>query len=492
MGIFLKVSKIGDNARYLPSRHSGEGRNPAGLFNMRLALGPRCGSLFYDWIPAFAGMTVVQKFCEMNYGKINTWIVSACLLLLSPLASATEKVVVLSSYPQEVITPFETAFETAYPQYRLEILWRQSRDTMNYLHQPHSPVDVYWTPAQRNFAMLAREGALRKLDIDLSGLPKKIGGFQISDPDGYYVAHETAGYGMAYHPGELKRLGLPVPTDWKSLTPPAFSGHVVLPIPSKVGYAPMLVDTLLQGYGWEQGWSVLEQVAANATLADAGATFISDDVGSGRIAVGMTMDFFAVSAIANGKPLRFTYPEKVGYSPAHIGIFREATNLDGARAFASFVLSEQGQKLLFHPDIRKLPVRPAVYADKPKDYFDPFAAARLASYDYDVSSGLQRQELVGALFDALITRHHAELKTMWQAIHQAEQKAPNHPQLHAARIHAAWLPLTADQANDAVLQQTFIKRDSRVIALEKEWDEEIAKHYAQATQIAQTISGVKP
>jgi hypothetical protein len=206
----------------------------------------------------------------------------------------------------------------------------------------------------------------------------------------------------------------------------------------------------------------------------------------------MTMDFFAVSAIANGKPLRFTYPEKVGYSPAHVGIFREAPNLDGARAFTSFVLSEQGQKLLFHPDIRKLPVRPSVYADKPKDYFNPFAAAQRASYDYEVSTGLMRQELDSALFDALITRHHAELKTMWQAIHQAEQRAPNDPQLQAARIHANWLPLTAAQANDAALQQIFIKRDNGTAALEQQWDEEIVKHYAQATQIAQAILGVKP
>ena len=419
-------------------------------------------------------------------------ILGAGLLLLSQLAGATEKVVVLSSYPQEVITPFEAAFEQAYPQYRLEILWRQSRDAMTFLHQPHNAVDVYWTPAQRNFAVLAKEGAFRKLDIDLSGLPKKIGGFEISDPDGYYVASETAGYGMAYHPAELQRLGLPVPTDWKSLAAPAFDGHVVMPIPSKVGYAPMLVDTLLQGYGWEQGWSVLEQVAANATLADAGATFISDDVGGGRIAVGMTMDFFARSAIANGKPLRFTYPEKVGYSPAHVGIFREATNLDGARVFVNFVLSEQGQKLLFHPDIRKLPVRPAVYAGKPTGYFDPFAAAQLASYDYDTASGLTRQELDSALFDALITHHHAELKTMWSAIHQAEQKSPNDPRLQEARTHANWLPLTAAQSNDAALQQAFIKRDARAAAIEQQWDTDIAKHYAQATQIAQDIAGAKP
>ena len=418
-------------------------------------------------------------------------IVAACLLLLSQLAGATEKVVVLSSYPQEVITPFEAAFEAAYPQYRLEILWRHGRDAMSYLHQPHSAVDVYWTPAQRNFAVLAKEGAFRKLDIDLSGLPKKIGGFQISDPDGYYVASETAGYGMAYHPAELQRLKLPIPTDWKSLTAPAFNGHVVMPVPSKVGYAPMLVDTLLQSYGWEQGWDVLKQIAANAILADTPSTFISDDVGSGREAVGMTMDFFARSAIANENPLRFTYPEKVGYSPAHVAIFREAKNLDGARAFASFVLSDQGQKLLFHPDMRKLPVRPAVYASKPKGYFDPFASAQLASYDYDAASGLMRQELVSAMFDALITRHHAELKTMWSAIHQAEKKAPNDPRLQEARTQASWLPLTAMQANDAALQQTFIKRDNQTAVLEQQWDAEIAKHYAQATQIAQAILGVK-
>lgn len=417
------------------------------------------------------------------------WIISASLLFLSQLACATEKVVVLSSYPQEVLTPFEEAFEQAYPQYKLEILWRQSRDAMNYMHHPHSAVDVYWTPAQRNFAVLAKEGAFRKLDIDLNGLPKKIGGFQISDPDNYYVASETAGYGMAYHPGELQRLGLPVPTDWKSLKTPAFEGHVVMPVPSKVGYAPMLLDTLLQGYGWKDGWSLLEQVAANASLADAGATFISDDVGSGRIAVGITMDFFAVSAIANGKPLRFTYPEKVGYSPAHIGIFREAANLDGARAFTRFVLSEQGQKLLFHPDIRKLPVRPAVYTEKPQGYFDPFAAAQHASGNYDLAAGLMRQELVSALFDALITRHHAALKTMWKTIHQAEQKYPNDPRLQAALQHANWLPLTSDQANDAALQQSFIKRNENTATLEQQWDTAIAMQYAQATQIAQSISG---
>ena len=132
------------------------------------------------------------------------WLVLASLLITSSLLNAAEKVVVLTSYPQEVVSQFEAAFEQKYPQYRLEILWRQSRDAMSYLQQKHAPIDVYWTPAQRNFAALANEGAFRKLDIDLTGLPSKIGGFQISDPDGYYVATETAGFGIASHPSKVK------------------------------------------------------------------------------------------------------------------------------------------------------------------------------------------------------------------------------------------------------------------------------------------------
>jgi hypothetical protein len=52
---------MGDNTRNLPPRHSGEGRNPALLFKMQLGFVPLCGSYFSDWIPAFAGMTVVHK-----------------------------------------------------------------------------------------------------------------------------------------------------------------------------------------------------------------------------------------------------------------------------------------------------------------------------------------------------------------------------------------------------------------------------------------------
>jgi phosphoglycerate transport regulatory protein PgtC len=248
---------------------------------------------------------------------------------------------------------------------------------------------------------------------------------------------------------------------------------------------------LLQGYGWTQCWSLLTQIGANAQLVDSGSTFITDEVASGRSAVGVTMDFFAASAIAKGLEIEFTYPELVGYSPAHVAILQASGNLDGARAFAAFTLSDEGQKLLFHPDIRKLPVKPLIYREKPPGCFDPFAASERVSYAYDNELGRARQELVSALFDAMITRHHKALKRMWSMLHRAEKAASGHPGLKDVIMLATALPLDERQVDDPALHVIFSSRDAdartRVSEIEKQWDAQIGMQYAQAEAMAREI-----
>ena len=203
------------------------------------------------------------------------------------------------------------------------------------------------------------------------------------------------------------------------------------------------------------------------------------------------MDFFAASAIAKGLEIEFSYPELVGYSPAHVALLQASGNPDGARAFAAFTLSDEGQKLLFHPDIRKLPVKPLVYRDKPQGYFDPFAAAERVSYVYDGELGRKRQELVSALFDAVITRHHEALKRMWGALHRAEKAAPGHLGLKEAVRLATALPLDERQANDPALHGLFSNRDAdartRASEIEKQWDAQVSAQYAQAEAMAREI-----
>ncbi|CAL63547.1 Putative regulatory lipoprotein [Herminiimonas arsenicoxydans] len=414
--------------------------------------------------------------------------------------TALDKVVVMTSYPEEVVSRFEAGFEKTHPGTRVEILWRHSGDARSYLRdQKQQNVDVYWSPAQRNFLTLAREGAFRKLDIDMTGLPARVGGFPISDPAGFYAATEIAGYGFAFNPQRLKEKGLPQPRQWTELSDQKWKDEIVFPIPGKVGFAPLLIDIILQGYGWDKGWEILQGIGSNAQLLGQGGQHISDEVSSGRASVGVSIDFFIKAAIANGAPIQFAYPGITGYSPAHVAIMKNAPHLKNARAFAAYVLSAEGQKILFHPDIRKLPVRPAVYANKPAGYFDPFKAASAMPFVFNTERALERQGLNNTLFDILITNEQTALRRVLDKIHQAENlaNADSDSRLKArtyqARVLASTVPLSEVQAE--TIAGRFVSSfdatsDTQAhvnAALVSEWVARIRQNRAQAERIAQEV-----
>ena len=317
-------------------------------------------------------------------------------------ARAADALVVMTSYPEAVVNRFESAFEKRHPEYPITLRWRMPHDAMATLGQPgHGGVDVYWSPATRNFAELKAAGALQRLDLDREALPRAIGGFPIADPEDHYTAAETAGYGMFINGDYLNEHGLPEPRRWQDLADPVYRGHLVFPVPARIGYAHVLVDGWLQSYGWEAGWALVSELAGNARLVDRRGNFVTDEVTDGRAGVGLTMDFFAAAATASGAPGHFVYPPETTYNPAHIGILEDAPHPEAARAFVAFILSEEGQRILFHPDIRKLPIRPAVYADAPAGYHNPFAAPTAA---YDLALGNARREVNAALFEVAVSR----------------------------------------------------------------------------------------
>jgi ABC-type Fe3+ transport system substrate-binding protein len=399
--------------------------------------------------------------------------------------AAPRPVVVMTSYQNEVMERFEAAFERAHPEYRLNILWRMPHDALPWLEKPgQGGVDVYWAASPRNFERLKRDGAWRTLGVDPVGLPDKIGKTQLADPDGYFRATEMAGYGFAVNTTRLAQLGLPIPTDWVDLTSQKLAGLIALPIPSKVGFAPVMVDIVLQAYGWKKGWALWSEIAGLSTLVDRGSTFVTDEITSGRLAVGLSIDFFVASAIANGAPIRFVYPGHGGINPGQIAITKDAPNPDGAQAFAAFVLSEAGQRLLADPDIRKLPVRPVVYARLPADYPRPFAAAEHGAYDYDESVGLGRLTLLGQVFDAMLIRRHDELVGLWLRLHQAEAGGKD---MSAFRRELCTPPLTELEAADPALMRLYRdKVEGATTApggVEARWNTLCDSHIARAGQL---------
>ncbi|TCJ11657.1 extracellular solute-binding protein [Parasulfuritortus cantonensis] len=379
---------------------------------------------------------------------------AASLVAPGLLAAETRRTVrVLTSYPDAVVARFESAFEAAHPEYRLQFVWRMPHDAQPYLEAPgQNGVDVYWAASPRVFSALARAGRLQKLGLDTTGLPDRLGNAPLADPDGYYRCTEMAGYGFVVNPDALAGLGLAAPADWSDLADPRYAGRIALPIPARVGFAPPMVEIVLQAWGWQAGWALWSEIAGNAVLLDRNSTFVTDEVASGRLLVGLSIDFFVASAIANGVPVRFAYPRHGGINPAQVAIPAAAPDPAGGRAFAAFVLSDAGQRLLGHPDIRKLPVRPAVYAELPAGYYNPFAAAGLGAFDYDGDSARTRLALSAALFEQTFVADHAAHAALWQRVHAAEAAGKA---VAAARRALATVPLDEAAAADPALRGLF-------------------------------------
>ena len=341
---------------------------------------------------------------------------------LAALAAAPRQINILTSYPDEVMARFESAFEKRYPQYRIRFLWRMPHDALPYLEQQsgNETVDVYWSASPRTFARLKDQRLLRKLDIGHGTLPARIGKTQISDPDGYYLATEIAAYVFAWNQKKLDALGVAPPRDWPDLVNPKLRNNIALPVPAEVGFAPVMFDIVLQAYGWKAGWAMWSEIAGLSRLVRRGSTFISDLIGSGDTAIGLSIDFFVNAAIANGADIRQRYPIHNGINPGHIALPLAGNNAAGAQAFAEFVLSPEGQRLLTLRDIRKLPVRPEIYTNADSNEFNPFRAAADGAMNYDGERGRWRLAVISAIFSSMLAEPHAEISALWQRVHVAE------------------------------------------------------------------------
>jgi len=384
--------------------------------------------------------------------------VALCLGLAGPAAAETLRV--LTSYPPEMTELYQQAFARERPDLTLDFQYEHGPEALKTLRAAdQGGIDVWWAPALNAFPLLAREGRLQSLTGLGDGVETTWRGVTLGDAARGLLPFELAGYGLAVRLDSLAARGLPVPSRWTDLAKPAYAGQVAMPVPSAIGYAPPMLETLLQEQGWEQGWATWAEIAANATLVDAGGGIaVLNELLDGPRSIALTMDFFVRPLRQEGKPLSFTYPTPTLLSPAHVGIPVKAPHPAAARALVAFLLSESGQTLLFDPAVSRLPVRRSVYAQAPADIARPFDPT-MAGGRFDPALAASRQAVITALFDEWITVRHARLQTLFAAIHAAEAKG-DRGRATLARAALAHPPLDAAAATDPALNALLRTPDS--------------------------------
>lgn len=428
----------------------------------------------------------------------------ALALTLGHLASATAgTVTVITSFPKELTQAYKTAFEKANPGIKLEILNKNTVQGIAYVRElaPGQRPDVFWASAPDAFEVLSSLQLLDNVaDLANKDAPAKVGAYPINDPKGRYLGQALAGYGLMWNTRYMTANKVPTPAQWADLVKPAYFGHVAMSSPSRSGTTHLTVETLLQGEGWDKGWTQLLQIAGNCAAITERSFGVPDGVNNGQFGIGLVIDFFGLAGKYSGFPVEFVYPNVTAVVPANIGLVTGAKNAEEARKFISYTVSQEGQQLLYLPAVSRLPILPpaAMGGKTPAGYPNPFEIAQRAKVQFDSDLSEARYNVVSAVFDQTITFRIKELQAATKAIHAAESALAKKPNPKAAALlkdarHAAYAPVVdATKVADKDFLGVFAasKKDAsvnkRVTALEDHWNTSARNNYERARTLAES------
>ncbi len=441
----------------------------------------------------------------------SRWLFAGLLLFLSTWSGAVlasqGKLVILTSFPQEMTEPLRRAFLKEHPDISIEIQRRGDSDAVKLIHgMEGSPtVDLYWSAVPDGFELLKQGGYLQRYKSAVDAVPAYLGTMPISDPDGYYTGFSVSGYGFMRNIRYLDAKRLPEPRDWSALADPVYFGHVGMTSAFRSGPTHLVIEHILQSRGWEAGWRLIQRVGGNLKTVTRTGYDVAEGVRDGEFGIGVVIDSYAISAKASAYPVAFRYPGELVMLPASIALLKNAPNPAAARLFVDFLLSETAQYLLLDKRIARLPIKPEVYDSAADDFPNPFKAAIInRSVPFDLSTSIKRYALVNSLFDVMVTFNLASLRRVTSLLHAVETRlaidddAKARALLQQARDEIEFVPVLEQKSRDSafVAQFSQARADTddairqRGIALENQWTDLFHERYHKAYLLAEKALSV--
>jgi ABC-type Fe3+ transport system substrate-binding protein len=277
----------------------------------------------------------------------------------------------------------------------------------------------------------------------------KVGVERLYDPDQHWFGVALSGFGIIFNRDLLQELNISEPTRFADLGNPKLIGRVALADPRQSGSVATLYDSILNKEGWDQGWRILREMAANARYFSASSIQPPMDVAQGECIMGVAIDFYgrgqSQAVVARGGDVsqsRLVYIDPPGatYVDADpISIVNGAKNAVIAQRFVEFCMTEQAQALWqFAPQgtansesprlgpieyrLRRMPARRSMY----DTYLDQFTD-RTNPFDIAINAPLRGwRDLLGPLFGAFAVDTRSEMVTAWRLLNQARNN-PNFP-----------------------------------------------------------------
>ncbi|MEZ8094303.1 ABC transporter substrate-binding protein [Photobacterium swingsii] len=399
------------------------------------------------------------------------------------LAAKEKPIVILTTFSEDSISQIISKFQDINPKINVDIIFRRNRSAIRLLERENSSnVDIIISSSSVLFHELEGKDKLQLIENE-NQTPDWLKP-HILEMSGKVTAFAYSGFGLMYNKEYLKSYHLPIPHTWKELSDAQYFSHLTMSTPTRSGTTSLMVENILQNYGWDKGWQLLMKIGGNIAFISSRSFGVSEAVSQGLIGVGPVIDNYAINSKRSFNYIDFNYIPHSILMPTYIAITKDSKAKKDSQKIIDFLLSEQGQKLLETTSITKFSLAQPELAKKTRVVLN-----KALVYD--------RDGLISLLFDQAITEQLHQLNITWQSIYQLEKQAlsdENQRKLEQIKRYATRVPVSASQAQSKDYLALFTHAgaarslDPAVAEEVRRWQQALNDNLVRANQLINEIN----
>ena len=200
--------------------------------------------------------------------------------------------------------------------------------------------DVWFGGTNNPYDTAAAKGLLDNsyVPVNASHLTKDI----YKDPNGYWYGIYTGLLGFMVNSDELTRLGLEAPKTWDDLLKPEYQGLIWLSNYNTAGTAKLVINTMIQKYGHDEGIQYLVDLDKNIQVYTKSGSGPSKNVGTGECIIGIGFLHDGIYQIVdNGYDnIGLVIPSSgTSFEIGATAIFKGAKHMNAAKLWIEYALS---------------------------------------------------------------------------------------------------------------------------------------------------------
>ena len=199
--------------------------------------------------------------------------------------------------------------------------------------------DVWFGGTTDPYNVVAAEGLLEPYEaVNASHLTNAM----YKHPENMWFGIYKGILGFMVNTDELTRLGLEAPQDWQDLLKPEYQGLIWLSNYNTAGTAKLVINTMIQKYGHDEGIQYLVDLDKNIEVYTKSGSGPSKNVGTGECVIGIGFLHDGITQIVDNGYENVALVVPADGTACEIGpvaIFKGAAHPNAAKLFMEYALS---------------------------------------------------------------------------------------------------------------------------------------------------------